>query len=53
MLRHNEAEAVQRVFGENFHIKLKYVDATRRFLTKLKGVTDPEKKNARSSATSL
>ncbi|HWB60670.1 MAG TPA: glutamine-hydrolyzing GMP synthase, partial [Chthoniobacteraceae bacterium] len=44
VLRHNEAEAVQRVFGENFRIKLKYVDATRRFLTKLKGVTDPEKK---------
>ena len=44
VLRHNEAEAVQRVFGENFRIKLKYVNATKRFLTKLKGVTDPEKK---------
>jgi GMP synthase (glutamine-hydrolysing) len=44
LLRANEAEAVQRIFGEHFHIKLKYVDATTRFLTKLKGVTDPEKK---------
>ena len=44
VLRHNEAEAVQRIFGENFHVKLKYVDATKRFLTKLKGVTDPERK---------
>ena len=44
VLRMNEAEIVQRIFGENFRIKLKYVDATRRFLTKLKGVTDPERK---------
>ncbi len=44
LLRAQEAETVQRVFGDNFHIKLKYVDATTRFLTKLKGVTDPERK---------
>ncbi len=44
LLRANEAETVQRVFGENFHIKLKYVDASERFLKKLRGVTDPEKK---------
>jgi GMP synthase (glutamine-hydrolysing) len=35
---------VQRVFGENFQIKLKYVDASERFLTALTGVTDPETK---------
>jgi GMP synthase (glutamine-hydrolysing) len=42
LLRSREAEVVQRVFGENFHIKLKYVDASKRFLKGLKGVTDPE-----------
>jgi GMP synthase (glutamine-hydrolysing) len=44
LLRAREEEIVQRVFGENFHVQLKYVDATDRFLTALKGVTDPEQK---------
>jgi GMP synthase (glutamine-hydrolysing) len=44
LLRANEADVVRRVFGDNFHIKLKYVDASARFLKKLKGVTDPERK---------
>ena len=44
LLRENEAEIVQRVFGENFQIKLKYVDASERFLKALAGVTDPETK---------
>src|SRR5882762_404975 len=44
LLRAREEEIVQRVFGENFHVRLKYVDATERFLTLLKGVTDPETK---------
>jgi GMP synthase (glutamine-hydrolysing) len=30
LLRAREEEIVQRVFGENFHIKLKYVDASER-----------------------
>jgi GMP synthase (glutamine-hydrolysing) len=44
LLRSNEAETVQRVFGDNFHVKLKYVDASARFLKRLKGVTEPERK---------
>ncbi len=44
LLRENEAEIVQRVFGENFQIKLKYVDASESFLRLLAGVTDPETK---------
>jgi GMP synthase (glutamine-hydrolysing) len=44
LLRAREEEIVQRVFGENFHIKLKYVDASQRFLDALAGVTDPETK---------
>lgn len=44
LLRAREEEMVQRVFGENFHIKLKYVDASERFLSGLRGIVDPEQK---------
>ena len=44
LLRAREEEVVQRVFGENFHVKLKYVEASERFLSLLRGVIDPEQK---------
>lgn len=44
LLRAREEEVVQRVFGENFHVRLKYIDASERFLSKLRDVTDPEQK---------
>jgi GMP synthase (glutamine-hydrolysing) len=44
VLRAGEAEIVQQVFGRNFRLKLQYEDATKLFLNRLKGVTDPERK---------
>ena len=44
LLRANEEDAVRKLFGDNFQMKLRVEDATTRFLTKLKGVTDPERK---------
>ena len=44
LLRAREEEIVQRVFGENFHVRLKYIDASERFLGVLKTITDPEQK---------
>lgn len=44
VLRKNEAERVRELFGRNFDMKLIYVDATDRFLSKLAGVYEPEKK---------
>ena len=44
VLRGREAEVVREVFGRHFRIKLQYEDATRLFLRRLKGVTNPERK---------
>lgn len=44
LLRKDEAEHVRRTFEDFFKIRLIYVDAEDRFLSRLKGVTDPEKK---------
>src|ERR1017187_6769492 len=44
LLRGREAEVVRRVFGNHFKIKLQYENASKLFLHRLKGVTDPERK---------
>jgi len=44
LLRKGEAEKVVNLFSKHFKINLKYVDAADRFLDKLAGVTDPERK---------
>jgi GMP synthase (glutamine-hydrolysing) len=44
LLRKGEAEKVINTFKRHFHIKLVHIDASKVFLNKLKGVTDPEKK---------
>ncbi len=44
LLRKNEADQVEELFREKFDMNLIRVNAQERFLNKLKGVTDPEKK---------
>jgi GMP synthase (glutamine-hydrolysing) len=44
LLRKGEREKVQQIFGRGLKLKLHTVDAAQRFLKKLKGVTDPERK---------
>ena len=44
LLRKNEAEEVEEVFTKNFDVNFIKVDAKDRFLTKLAGVSDPERK---------
>jgi GMP synthase (glutamine-hydrolysing) len=44
LLRGREAAVVREVFGRHFKIKLQYEDASRLFLSRLKRVTEPERK---------
>lgn len=44
LLRKDEAFAVMKVFQEDFKIKVIQIDASKNFLTKLKGVVNPEEK---------
>ena len=44
LMRKNESESVVEVFKNQLHANLVYVDASERFLTKLKDVDDPEQK---------
>lgn len=44
LLRKNEGDEVERIFRDQFDINLIRVNAQERFLTKLKGVAEPEQK---------
>src|SRR5262249_5008389 len=50
LLREGEAEGVARTFRDAFKIHLVQVDASQRFLDRLRGVTDPEIKRKRIGA---
>ncbi|MDR2204945.1 MAG: glutamine-hydrolyzing GMP synthase [Flavobacteriaceae bacterium] len=44
LLRKNEGKKVMENYGKHFQINVKMVDASERFLSKLKGISDPETK---------
>ena len=44
LLRKNEAEQVLRAFREGYHLEVRYAEASERFLSKLRGVEEPETK---------
>ena len=47
LMRKDEGAQVIRAFRDHFHVPLVAVDASDRFLARLKGVTDPEEKRKR------
>ena len=44
LLRKDEGDQVMEAYGRGFHMSIKRVDAREQFLSRLKGVTDPEDK---------
>ncbi len=44
MMRKNESAGIIKMFKENYNMRVDHVDASELFLSKLKGVTEPEKK---------
>jgi GMP synthase (glutamine-hydrolysing) len=44
LLRKDEGDQVMEVYGRQFHMKIKRVNAQKRFLDRLDGVSDPEAK---------
>ncbi|MGZ3709218.1 MAG: glutamine-hydrolyzing GMP synthase, partial [Bdellovibrionota bacterium] len=44
LLRHDEQARVMKLFADKLHLPVTCVDASERFLTKLAGVSDPERK---------
>ena len=51
LLRHDEANQIQRRFREKMRLPLDFVDASELFLDRLRGVTDPEQKRKIIGAT--
>jgi GMP synthase (glutamine-hydrolysing) len=50
LMRKNEGAQVIAAFRDHFHVPLVVVDASERFLARLKGVSDPEEKRKRIGA---
>lgn len=46
-MRKGEPERLLKLFREQFHIPVEYINARERFLTAIEGVTDPEEKRKR------
>lgn len=44
LLRKDEGRKVMENYGEHFNLKIEMIDASERFLGKLKGIADPEEK---------
>jgi GMP synthase (glutamine-hydrolysing) len=50
LMRKDEGAQVIKAFRDHFHVPLVAVDASERFLARLKGITDPEEKRKRIGA---
>ena len=46
-MRKGEPEKLVKIFDQQFHIGVEYVNARDRFLAQIKGITDPEEKRRR------
>src|SRR3972149_4595546 len=44
LMRKDESEKVEKLFKDEFHMKFILVDASEKFLSRLKGIVDPEQK---------